>query len=208
MARHPPDDPRFWVLREALANYAADPDDPPASPDQTLQAAVAVILRSGRELELLLIKRARHEGDPWSGHMALPGGRRDPSDENLLRTAVRETHEEVGVELSGPAAAHLGRLDEVSPLTARLPSLAIHPFVFGVGPATVARPDASEVAGIHWVRLDGLRDPATRGTVTIRLRHEERDFPCYRVDGESVWGLTYRILERFLEICPDLLRER
>lgn len=204
----PTDDPRFWVLQEALANYASDPDDPETLPDDVLQAAVALILRGGEEMELLLIKRARVGGDPWSGHMALPGGRRDPDDTSLLETAIREAREEVDVCLSGTGSVHLGRLDEVSPVTARLPSLSIHPFVFGVGGGTRAQRDEREVAAVHWVPISRLRKPDAVGAVEIHLRDETREFPCFQVEGEVVWGLTYRILSQFLEASPALLREK
>lgn len=204
----PANDPRFWVLREALANYAGDPDDPDvesARPGEILQAAVSLILRGSEALDLLLIKRARAEGDPWSGHMALPGGRREKRDGSLLATAVRETEEEVSISLSSSGSIHLGRLEEVSPLSSRLPSLTIHPFVFGVSASTRGRADSREVDTLHWVPVDSLRAPETRGVVEIRLRGELLEFPCFRVAGEEVWGLTYRILSQFLEISPALL---
>src|SRR5215213_2159058 len=81
----------------------------PATPDEPApedgagalrQAAVALVLRGGVEgAEMLVIKRSEAERDHWSGHLALPGGRAEPSDENLLATAVRETFEEVGLDL-------------------------------------------------------------------------------------------------------------
>jgi hypothetical protein len=66
------------------------------------RSAVAMILqvRDG-ELHILMIKRAEREGDPWSGHMAFPGGRMDKTDANGYAVAVRETSEEVGLAL-GP----------------------------------------------------------------------------------------------------------
>lgn len=201
----PADDPRFWVLREALANYAGDPDDPPFRPEENLQAAVSVVLRGTEMLEILLIKRARMEGDPWSGHMALPGGRRDEDDPDLLHTAIRETREEVSISLEESGSIHLGRLDEVGPLGNRLPSLSIHPFVFGVSAGTRGEPDPREVDRLHWVPVDRLRDPAHRDTVEMVLHDEVREFPCFRVDGEAVWGLTHRILTQFLEVSPALL---
>lgn len=202
----PSEDPRFWTLREALSNYAADPDDPAVRPGQALQAAVSLVLRGSDELELLLIKRARLEGDPWSGHMALPGGRRDPADPSLLETAIRETREEVGIALSGTGSLHLGRLEEVSPRSARLPSLSIHPFVFGVHRSTDARTESPEVDAVHWVPVARFREDGAVESVEIELRSEARTFPCFRVEGEAVWGLTYRILSQFLEVSPALLR--
>ena len=131
-------DPRFGVLREALASYASDPDDPTPAAAEILQAAVALVVRGGERLEVLLIKRAKREHDPWSGHMALPGGRRDPADASLLETAMRETREETGVALDD-RGVHLGRLEEVRPQSARLPRLSVTPHVFGVPPETPAQ---------------------------------------------------------------------
>jgi len=202
----PSDDPRFWSLREALASYASDPDDPPVADDDTIQAAVSVVLRGRAELELLLIKRARSERDPWSGHMALPGGRRDPEDDSLVGTAIRETREETGLAL-GDHALHLGRLDPVAPRSVRLPRISIHPFVFGTHGAVEARADPGEVAAIHWLPLARVRAPDAVESVEIEVHGESRTFPCYRWKGEVVWGLTFRILQQFLEAAPELLGE-
>ena len=197
-------DPRFWVLSEALASYAGDEDDPLLLDEAYLQAAVAVVLRvAGPDLDLLLIKRAQSERDPWSGHMALPGGRRDPGDDDLRATAVRETMEETGVDLDRRGRS-LGRLDIVAPSSPRLPKLTISPFVFGVGPDVPARVASHEIEQIYWVPLGELRDPATHGTIEIPLPGGTRPFPCYEVAGEIVWGLTHRILTQFLEVSPDL----
>ena len=195
-------DPRFWVLSEALASYAADADDPPARGADYVQAAVSLVIRSSAGLDLLLIKRARSDRDPWSGHMALPGGRRDPSDRTLVDTAVRETREETGLDLAS-AGAHLGQLDEVATTSPRLPRLAITPFVFGVGRAATAEVASPEVDAVHWVPLDDLRTPGTLAAVDIPLPGETRAFPCFHVAGEAVWGLTFRILQQFLDVYPD-----
>jgi len=196
-------DPRFWVLSEALASYAGDANDPLVLEGDRLQAAVALVLRAGAGLELLLIKRATSERDPWSGHMALPGGRRDASDDDLIDTARRETREETGVDLSRNAAA-LGKLDDVAPSSTRLPRLTIAPFVFGVSAETRARVASHEVEQVHWVSVEELRARDTRSTVEIPLPGGARSFPCYLVAGEVVWGLTYRILEQFLDVYPAL----
>lgn len=195
-------DPRFWVLSEALASYAAGADDPPPPDPDYLQAAVAVVIRASPALELLLIKRARSERDPWSGHMALPGGRRDPGDATLEHTAVRETLEETGLDLAA-LGVPLGRLDEIKPGSVRLPKLTIAPFVWGVPARTDARVASREVDAVHWVPLEVLRAPRTHADVEIPLPGGARTFPCYRVVDEIVWGLTYRILRQFLELYPD-----
>jgi 8-oxo-dGTP pyrophosphatase MutT (NUDIX family) len=193
-------DPRFWVLSEALASYAGDANDPLVLEGSYVQASVALVLRARDPLELLLIKRAQSERDPWSGHMALPGGRRDESDTDLLRTAIRETLEETGVDLAN--GKPLGRLEDVAPSSPRLPKLTITPYVFGVAASVEAHVASREVERVCWVGLSHLGDAATRSEILIPLPGGARSFPSFMVEGEHVWGLTYRILERFLQLYP------
>jgi 8-oxo-dGTP pyrophosphatase MutT (NUDIX family) len=195
-------DPRFWVLSEALASYASDANDPLLLQSEYLQASVALVLRAREPLELLLVKRATSERDPWSGHMALPGGRRDAGDEDLQATARRETLEETGVDL-GRLGRPLGRLEEIATSSPRLPRLTISPYVFAVPPETEAHVSSREIERVHWVSLAELRLPATRGAVEIPLPGGASTFPSFQVAGEHVWGLTYRILDRFLEVYAN-----
>ena len=194
-------DPLFPLLREALPSPVG-PAPPPLIPDQEeeegIDAAVSLILRAGPEVELLLIRRAEMTGDPWSGQMALPGGRRDSADPGLLQTAIRETLEETGVRLQEEGVP-LGRLEKTAPATYRLPPISIHPFVFGVPPGTVARVASKEVNEVLWTPLALFQDPDASGEVDIPLGDESRIFPCYRVEDRVVWGLTYRIITGFLE---------
>jgi hypothetical protein len=99
-------------------------------------------------------------------------------------------------------------LDEVVPRSVRLPKLLIAPFVFGVRADVDARVASGEIDAVHWVTLEHLRDPETSGKVDIPLPGGTRIFPCYRVAGEIVWGLTHRILSQFLELYPDSELER
>jgi len=196
-----PPDARLQRLTALLSNDGRAASDP-QPPEGHAQAAVSLILRTNAELELLLIKRALSERDPWSGHMALPGGRREPIDPDLTGTAIRETAEETGVEL-GSLGWHLGRLDQVSPTSKRLPLLTIVPYVFGVPHQVTASVNSPEVESVMWVELSTLRDPDTRGTTTIELPEGPKAFPCYQVGGHAVWGLTFRILTGFLEIFDE-----
>ncbi len=173
------------------------PADVPGAPPPPARAAVAVILRETAELELLLIQRAISERDPWSGHMALPGGRFSPGDGSLLSTAIRETAEETGLILDSRERL-LGSLDPLSPSTRRLPPLVIAPFVFGVEERVTVVPDPREVQAALWVPLAHLQDPATRQVIEIPLPEGPIPFPAFRVGEQVVWGLTYRILDRFL----------
>jgi 8-oxo-dGTP pyrophosphatase MutT (NUDIX family) len=153
-------------------------------------AAVAVILAPDPDA-VLLIRRAERAGDPWSGHMALPGGRQDPSEPDLVTTAIRETQEEVGLVLSPEQVA--GSLDDVVPRTPVLPPIAVRPFVFVLDRRREPAPNP-EVAAAQWVALDRLLDPLNFDTVEYEIRGEHRRFPAYRLDESVVWGLTERIL--------------
>ena len=167
------------------------------------EAAVSLILRASAELDVLLIKRAEAEEDPWSGHVALPGGRRSAGDASLARTAIRETFEETGVELSS-SGWPLGHLAQVVPSHPRLPRITITPYLFGVPAEIEARVNSAEIDQVLWVPLPVLFAPKTGGTTTIPLPEGPTDFPCYRVDGHTIWGLTFRILSEFGELASEL----
>jgi 8-oxo-dGTP pyrophosphatase MutT (NUDIX family) len=163
--------------------------------DPLIWAAVAVILAPDPDA-ILLITRAERSGDPWSGHMALPGGRQDPDEADLVSTAIRETAEEVGLALG---LEHLvGGLDDVVPRTPSLPPIAVRPFVFVMGsrPPLTLNP---EVAAARWVPLDLLVDPGAHQTILVEIRGESRDFAAYQVDDGVIWGMTERILSDLLD---------
>jgi 8-oxo-dGTP pyrophosphatase MutT (NUDIX family) len=158
------------------------------------EAAVSLLLRpAGGGLEFLAIKRSESVTDPWSGQMALPGGRRDPGDESLWATAVRETREEVGVDLS-KAGRLLGRLDDVVPGTRRIPAIAIAPFVVGV-PQGVVAGTSSEVERTVWLPLAVVVGEGHRGRLRLDVR-PEREYPTIEYEGHVIWGLTFRILSQ------------
>lgn len=201
-------DGHFRTLKNALASYGArNTSQPPSSDVTTLRAAVALVLRARDPLEILLVKRATSDTDPWSGHMALPGGRYDKLDLDLLSTAKRETIEEVGIDLD-QSALLLGRLDDTSPSTHRLPPLSISPFVFGVSGDRDAHVASSEIGQVFWVRIEDLMNPENHSTVEIPLSGGPRAFPCLSVEGEHVWGLTYRILSQLFGVITDERLER
>jgi 8-oxo-dGTP pyrophosphatase MutT (NUDIX family) len=186
------------AFRSVLDPYRGLRDDPPVREGGWL-ASVALVLRPAPNVpEILLIRRSTDEQDPWSGHMALPGGRKDPADTSLLHTALRETREEVALELEREGEP-LGRLGIVAPRTPHLPPITVAPFVFGVPGTAAARPASPEVREVHWVSLGHFRDPTARSTVRPPGLEEGLSFPAYDVAGQPVWGLTHRILADLLE---------
>ena len=162
-------------------------------------AAIALVLRPGSvaDPELLMIKRAEAEGDPWSGHVACPGGRMEPRDHDLEQTAIRETWEETGVDLARDGQV-LGALDDISPRTPSLPPIIVRPFVAVVKPE-IEIVQSSEVAEAFWVPLAALRERAAWGTAMVAVRgHGERQVTAFRHGAYTVWGLTERVLRQFL----------
>ena len=190
------DDPRITRLRRAFENRPAAAV--PRIAGQR-EAAVAVAVRPRDSLEVLLIRRAELDGDPWSGHIALPGGRRAAADADLLETACRETLEEVAVD-ARRVGTFIGALDEVAPSSPRLPPIIVSPFVLAVPHDTTAVPDPREVQAAFWVPVDALRDRAAASEITIPGDTGVVSFPSLTYADYVIWGLTYRILQQFLEL--------
>jgi 8-oxo-dGTP diphosphatase len=154
-------------------------------------AAVAIIFRENkREPELLLVKRAEVPGDPWSGDMAFPGGKRGPQDRDIRDTVAREVKEETNIDLGSDL--YLGSMDSVFSMVR--PDLAILPLVF----LQVSEPEIrinDELTSFHWASFNNLE--GSRGTAMVKAR----DVPAFHVEGEVIWGLTYRIIENLLELA-------
>jgi 8-oxo-dGTP pyrophosphatase MutT (NUDIX family) len=173
-------------LRDSLAGASPAAHDDP----DLLWAAVALIVAPVPD-SLLLIQRADRPGDPWSGHMALPGGRRDPEDVDLLATALREAGEEVGIWLSRDAL--VGALADVVPRTPALPPIAVRPFLLAVPrrPTLALNP---EVAAATWVSLEELLRPEAHRQVVVNIQGGSREVAAFVLKAGVVWGMTERIL--------------
>jgi len=191
--------PRIDEIRRALAGY----EPALAKRAGERHASVALVLRdgAGSGAEILFIERAEKEGDPWSGHMAFPGGRVDLPDESAEQAAVRETLEEVGLSLAG--AERLGRLDDLEGRHAgRAHGMVISAFVYHLEQPGALVMQASEVREAFWVPVRELVEPAR---LVRRSFHGTGsfEFPGIVVgepDRHVVWGLTYRFLEVFFRV--------
>lgn len=175
--------------------------EPPRADSQTRQAAVATILRPcENDTEALFILRATKEGDPWSGHMAFPGGHRDPGDESLRATAERETLEEIGLAL----ATHARYLGPIDPVRAnprgRNIDMVVQPYVYILEQEPPVLTPNYEVADILW---GSLREMYTRESLTqgeFEVGGQVVSYPGYVVGEHIVWGLTLRMLDQFFEL--------
>ena len=164
-----------------------------------IAAAVAVILHDGPEgIEALFIHRAVRVGDTWSGQIAFPGGRREPTDVDLRMTAIRETMEEIGVDLL--QAEPLGVLDDLYPRTPVLPPVLVRPFVFALTerPPIVVSP---EVQDTFWVSFRSLKDPRVLGEIVIdHPGIPRRVLPAYTLGNRTIWGMSERILTPLISL--------
>ena len=162
------------------------------------RAAVAMIVRElPGDLEILFIERATDARDPWSGHLAFPGGKVEQG-EQARQAAERETREEIGLALE--SERYLGRMSDI--VGANLPvrvscfayaavSTAIHPVV------------NREVRDVFWARLSDIRDPDRHRTVTVGFSGRSLEVPAIilpQPDKPVLWGITYRLVMQFLEI--------
>jgi len=164
------------------------------------RAAVALILRAGEEgrPELLFIKRAEYPGDPWSGQVAFPGGREEQGDTSLVETAMRETREETGIDLSRDGKI-IGTLDDLYPRTVRLPPISVRPFVFVLErsePLTLS----SEVALAFWIPFGSLAHTEAWREDTVSARGIQINARVFRHEDHVIWGMTERILAQLLQM--------
>ena len=155
------------------------------------EAAVLVLFRTGpRGVEVLFIRRAQREGDPWSGQISLPGGRRDPEDLDLQATALRETEEEVGLDatvLEGPPVFAGVRAP------ANRPSLHVGVFLAVLQDGSRAEAHSSpEADEVFWAPLHELC--ASDREVEVSTPRGPWRAEGFHFQGHVVWGLTRRIL--------------
>ena len=197
------------LLPLLAADLRANPGRPETDEGDPARAAVAIILRAsaggqpaGLEaartllplLEILLIQRAVREGDPWSGQIALPGGRRHAEDATHQDTAVRETFEETGLDLNASGVV-LGALDELRPRTPVLPPIIVTPYVFvaaGDQPLQIS----DELADAFWVPWSTFEDPTRLDESTVQVRGASWRVTSYTIGERVVWGMTERMLRQ------------
>jgi 8-oxo-dGTP diphosphatase len=162
----------------------------PISDEQDANAAVALLLKPRRgDFDLLLVKRVESPSDPWSGQMALPGGKREPKDSSLKDTVMRETWEETGVALG--KCRFLGVLDAVR--SEPKPVFKILPFVVLLEAEPELKLNKAELETFIWVPYEGVVQ--SKGIVEFSFGK----VPAYIFADAIVWGVTYTILSEFVK---------
>lgn len=174
-----------------------------------VRAAVTMILRpsgsadpdaSSDSLEVLMMRRADRKGDPWSGHMAFPGGKMDSSDESSFETSLRELAEETGIPEPDKNLVSVGRLSDVLTRnhSGKRP-MVVTPFVFRLLHDVEFEPNY-EVAELIWIPLDYLRNPAHRESMSWDFKGATINLPCYFYEGRRIWGLSLTMLDEMTKL--------
>ena len=156
-------------------------------------AAVAILIREEEDdYETLLVKRAVVPGDPWSGDMAFPGGKKTQNDRTLQNTVIREVQEETGIDLH--SLTYIGGLPVI--FSSIKPDRDVLPIVY----LYEGRPEIRlnpELTAYRWVHLKELR--ASRTMATVKGWEGE----VFKLGDDIVWGLTYRMLDKLLEMLDE-----
>lgn len=187
------------TLEEIRSTLEERPHKPAQFRAAPQQASVAMILTQGTsELEVCFIRRATRAGDPWSGHVAFPGGRSSAGDLCAKTTAERETLEEIGLTLD--PEHRIGPLPTRQVATSG--SLTLSPFVYHVPSelqqhARVKEP--KEVAAVFWVPISHLFDDRS-ATELAYPSGGYSTYPGIQFGEHVIWGLTLSVLQSFADI--------
>jgi 8-oxo-dGTP pyrophosphatase MutT (NUDIX family) len=184
-------------IRRALSVHL--PTSSQFVPDRDHAAVALVLAGEESDLQLCFIRRVEKENDPWSGHMAFPGGRASPGDASARAVAERETREEVALnlrdsDLIGPLSELPVRLGGVET------SMVLSSFVYYVGATRPLLTPNEEVAEVYWVSLEHLWDRRNATHLSLARNGESMVFPAIRLGEHLIWGLTLRVLTLFSDV--------
>lgn len=155
------------------------------------RAAVAIVIAESKKV--LMFRRATYQNDPWSGHMAFPGGKREDIDIDLLSTARRESHEELGLSLPAEGI----RLNDL-----HHQKLIVSAFVFFVDEVPSVIPN-KEVDSVYWIELTELFHPRYRSVFRPSFQ-PNKDFPIVNLPNIStgIWGISLFFIDQ-IQRCAE-----
>jgi len=187
-----------WSFERIAEKLACQKSEKYPHLDNLTPASVAMILHQGAEdLEILFIQRATHSLDPWSGHIAFPGGKLEKG-EMECEAACRETLEEIGLDLG--QGRYLGNLSDI--VGANLP-VRVSCCLFGMDKLRSTPLLNEEVRDLFWVTLADLRDPERHQLSSVSFDEKCFKVPAIRLPVEHkpvLWGITYRLVMQLLDI--------
>lgn len=164
------------------------------------RASVSVIINEQRSLgtSLLMIQRAHFPGDLWSGHMAFPGGKHEIEDAHITETALRESHEELGIP--SHAIQRIGRLSDILARPYRLQQkpMVVSPLLFEAKQQLAFTPN-EEVADVLWIPLSHFLTKENRQTMRWKQGGDEMTVPCYYYQDKKIWGISLIMIDELVQ---------
>lgn len=164
-------------------------------------ACVSVILlQEQKHLEILFIERQKNPSDPWSGHIAFPGGKKSINDQDFLDAAIRETKEEIGLHLD--RTSFIGQLDDLQGRKSGvLQNFFIRPYLFLIEKNVTPKfqLNQNEVASVHLIRLENLIINPKIIYFDYNYQGQQISLPSLPLNKNKIWGLTYLILRNLQE---------
>jgi 8-oxo-dGTP pyrophosphatase MutT (NUDIX family) len=161
------------------------------------QAAVALIQCNHPEPAWLLLRRAHHPLDPWSGHWAFPGGRCEKEDQDPLDTCIRETFEECNISLRRTDMVKMLGVHIAGSSMNKILPVAVYFFVLERLPVIKLNP--LEMADFFWLKIADFKNPKLHAT--FRPHAHLAEFPCLNILDYPLWGFSYGVL---LEHCETI----
>lgn len=164
-------------------------------PPNALKAGVLLLLYpTSSQIHSVFIKRVVNPHDKHSGQIGLPGGKHEPTDLDLQQTALRECHEEIGVNPSKIEVIH-----SLTPLYIPISNFLVSAFV-GWSPHSLNFvPDPTEVDQILQIPLSNLLNQYPH----LKFRPEQNSFPHFSFDEHKIWGATALIVHEFVELISN-----
>ncbi len=190
--------PGLPAQSEMAPDHRSDPERAAIDGKNCRQAGVLALFFPAPAPTLVLTVRRDHLPD-HAGQISFPGGQRE-RNETLRETALREAHEEVGLD---PAPVDL--LGTLTPLYIPPSNFCVHPFVGVISDEPVLHPTDDEVGQILRVPLAHLLDPETQVCEEWILHDQPVMVPYFDVEGHTVWGATAMMLSELLHVCRDAL---
>jgi 8-oxo-dGTP pyrophosphatase MutT (NUDIX family) len=183
------------VAHEKMASESRLKLKMPAPNERTRESAVLILFYPAEnQIFLPLILRPEYDG-VHGGQMAFPGGRAEKEDENLIRTAMREAQEEIGVRLTDVKV-----LGQLTKLFIPPSNFYVQPVVGYMNHKPDFYPDPREVDKVVEIALDEITNPNIMGRKTLNVRGVEVDAPFYDIQGHTVWGATAMMISELLTI--------
>jgi len=159
------------------------------------KAAVLILLYyKNQQLSTVLIKRNKYPG-VHSGQISFPGGQKEKEDKTLVYTAIRETQEEIGVNLQ-----KIKILGTLTPLYIYVSNFDVLPVVGFLDGIPNFNPDKNEVDSIIEVKIKDFLIEKNVGQFTFNRVGQKIKAPCYVVGNQRIWGATAMIISELAEI--------